>query len=274
MNNLILWSQLDDWHVADLQTQNRPSRWLLIFFSHWVYFTLMLSTQYIMPAKFWKISLILSSLDLCRNFAIITTLKMDTADYWLMAREYLIWNAAIALLQFWKEDLNPVTLGRATEHIYTTFFYSPTSHTLCQQAKETLFGCFVIVLNAPFSQQLSLNNEGYKSGSDNMDLPTPLWETTHIHHISSMEHVSFNPVPTTPCSTPQTLPRQVCRQFSFSSADSSAPICSDTTPICSDSSDEDKEKEDFQRVPLDNDHWTSQETPEKKHLCPWKWITT
>ena len=64
-----------------------------------------------------------------RNFT--TTTTMDTADCWLMAREYSIWNAAIASLQFWTEDPNPVTLGRATEHVYTTFFYSFTSHTLC-----------------------------------------------------------------------------------------------------------------------------------------------
>ena len=40
---------------------------------------------------------------------------MDAADYWPIAREYSIWNAAIASLQFWTADLNPVTLGRATE---------------------------------------------------------------------------------------------------------------------------------------------------------------
>ena len=46
---------------------------------------------------------------------------MDVADYWPIVREYSIWNAAIASLQFWTADLYPVTLGRATEHVYTTF---------------------------------------------------------------------------------------------------------------------------------------------------------
>ena len=94
-------------------------------------------------------SLILPSLDFTEILPLHTTTisSRDTADYWLMAREYSIWNAAIASLQFWTEDLNPVTLGRATEHVYTTFFYSPTSHTLHQQSDETLFGCFVIALN-------------------------------------------------------------------------------------------------------------------------------
>ena len=129
---------------------------------------------------------------------------MNTADYWLMAREYSIWNAAIASLQFWTEDLNPVTLGRATECVYTTFFYSPSSHTLHQQYDEILFGHFVIALNTAFDQQLSLADEGYKSGSD-----TPLRKTSCIHHASSMENASFNPAPTTPCSAPQTPPRPV-----------------------------------------------------------------
>ena len=183
---------------------------------------------------------------------------MDTADYWLMAREYSIWNAATASLQFWTEDPNPVTLGRATEHVYATFFYSSTSHTLHQESNETLFGHFVIALNTAFKQQLSLADEGYESGSETIDLPTPLCKTPHIH-ISSMEHASFNPVLTTPCSTPQTPTRPVCRHLSFSSADNYTP---DSTPVCSDSSDD----EDFQMVPLDDEHWISEETPERT-LC-------
>ena len=98
---------------------------------------------------------------------------MYTADYWPMAREYSIWNATIASLQFWTEDLDPVTLGRAAEYVHTTFFYSSTNNTLHQQSDETLFGGFVIALNAAFNQQLSLADEGYGSGSDTVDLPTP-----------------------------------------------------------------------------------------------------
>ena len=155
-------------------------------------------------------------------------------------------------------DLDPVTLGRATEHVYTTFFYSPSSHTLHQQSDEILFGCFVITLNAIFGQQLSLADEGYESGSDTIDLPTPLRKTPRIHHVSSMEHASFDPAPVTPCSTPQTPPRPVCRHLSFSLADSNTP---DRTPECSEDEDE-----DFQMVPLDDEHWTSEETPERT-LC-------
>ena len=91
-------------------------------------------------------SLILPLLDFTEILLLhtATVSSMNAADYWLMAREYSIWNAAIASLQFWTEDLNPVTLGRATECVYTTFFYSSTSHTLHQQSDETLFGHFVI----------------------------------------------------------------------------------------------------------------------------------
>ena len=87
---------------------------------------------------------------------------------------------------------------------------------------------------------------------------TPLQKTPHIHHVSSMKHASFTPVTTTPHSTPQMPPRPVHRCLSFSSADSYTP---DSTPVCSDSSD--KEEEDFQMVPMDDEHWTSKETPER-----------
>ena len=75
-----------------------------------------------------------------------------------------------------------------------------------------------------------------------------------------MKHASFNPVTTTPCSTPQTPSRPMCRCLSFSSADNFTP---DSTPVCSDSSDEEEEEEYFQMVPLVDDHWTSKEAPER-----------
>ena len=104
------------------------------------------------------------------------------------------------LTSIWAEDLDAITLSITSECIYTTF-WTPTSHTLCQLSEDVLFGHFVIALNAAFTQQLSLADEGYESGSDTIDLPTPLWETPHIHHMSSMEHASFNQAHTTPCSS-------------------------------------------------------------------------
>ena len=195
-------------------------------------------------------------------------------------------DAAITSLQFWAEDLDLITLGFASECIYTTFFWTPTSHTLCQLSEDVLFGCFVIALNAAFTQQLSLADEGYESGSDTVDLPTPLRNTPCIHHMSSMENASFNPAHTTPhstvtiipCSSPQTSTRPVCCHLSFNSDSNqdpdSTPVYSDSsdndqdpdsTPVYSDSSDNDQdpdeEEEDFPTVPLDDEHWTSDIVP-------------
>ena len=86
---------------------------------------------------------------------------MEMAEYWPMAQEYGIWNTAIASLQFWAEDLNPVTLGTASESVYYHFFWTSTSHTLCQLSEEALFGHFILALNAAFTQQLLLADEGY-----------------------------------------------------------------------------------------------------------------
>ena len=97
---------------------------------------------------------------------IFITTSMETAEYWLMAQEYGIWNATIASLQFWAEDLDTITLGIAPECVYTHFFWTSTSHTLHQLSEEALFGCFILALNSAFTQQLSLADEGYKSGSN------------------------------------------------------------------------------------------------------------
>ena len=61
----------------------------------------------------------------------------------------------------------------------------------------------------------------------------------------------------TPRSTPQTLPRPVHQCLSFSSDDDKDP---NSTVVYSNSSNE---EEGFQMVPLDDKHWTSEETPER-----------
>ena len=57
-------------------------------------------------------------------------INMDATDYWPMAREYLVWNAAIAALQFWTADLNAHTLSSTIEEVYSAFFYTASAHTL------------------------------------------------------------------------------------------------------------------------------------------------
>ena len=194
---------------------------------------------------------------------------METAEYWPMAHEYGIWNASITSLQFWAEDLDPITLGIASECHYTYFFWTSTSHTLCQLSEEALFGCFALALNSAFTQQLSLVDEGYESGF-NEDLPTPLCKTPCIQHVSSMEHASFNPVHTTPChpaDTPHydTQPsplRPVCCHLTFLSDNSESDQGTDS-PLDSSPDNSSDDKEDFQMVPIDDEHWTTEMVPER-----------
>ena len=95
---------------------------------------------------------------------------MDVADYWLMAREYSIWNAAVALLQFWTADPDPI-LSTTTEEVYSAFFYTTSTYTLCQQSDKILFGHFMMTLNAAFEWKLALEDEGYQSSSENYNIP-------------------------------------------------------------------------------------------------------
>ena len=123
---------------------------------------------------------------------------------------------------------------------------------------------FVIALNAAFTQQLSLVDDGYESGSNTADLPTPLQKTSCIHHVSSMEHASFNLAHTMPhstatimnCSSPHTPPRPVCCHLSFTSDNSE----DDQNP---DSTSEYSDEEDFQTVHLDDKHWMAEIVPER-----------
>ena len=136
---------------------------------------------------------------------------MNVTDYWLMAREYAIWNATIASLQFWTADLNPITLGITTEEVYSAFLYSTSTYTLCQQPDNILFGHFMTTLNAAFEWKLALEDEGYESSSETVNMPTPLRKMPRIHHVPSIKHASFDPNPVTPCSMFCTPPRLVCR---------------------------------------------------------------
>ena len=57
-------------------------------------------------------------------------INMDAKDYLPMAREYLIWNATVASLQFWASDINTHTLSNTIEELYSAFFYTSSTHTL------------------------------------------------------------------------------------------------------------------------------------------------
>ena len=60
---------------------------------------------------------------------------MNVTDYWLLAQEYSIWNAAVAAVQFWTADLEAHVLSSTIEQVYNAFFYTISMHLLCQQSK-------------------------------------------------------------------------------------------------------------------------------------------
>ena len=89
---------------------------------------------------------------------------MDTSDYWLFAREYSIWNTAVAALQFWMGDLNPPILSNATEWVYTAFVCSNSAQYLRNISEEILFGHSMTTFNDTFKWELTLEDGGYVSG--------------------------------------------------------------------------------------------------------------
>ena len=98
---------------------------------------------------------------------------MDLPNY-LLAREYSVWNAEVSTLQFWTADLEESFLNSALEQVFMTFIHTETRHTLHKYSNESLFGCFMTTLNSALEHKLTLEDEGYESGSEYFDLPTPL----------------------------------------------------------------------------------------------------
>ena len=216
---------------------------------------------------------------------------MNATDHWPMAREYSIWNATVAVLQFWTADLEVHVLSSGIEQVYNAFFYLTSTHLLCWQSDEILFGHFVTTLSAAFESKLALEDEGYESSSENFNIPTPLRRTSKIHHISSVRNVSFNPAPITPhnTGTRQSHCRPVCRCLIYSSSKDDDDTPTDEIPspnstpqvqyhadalqqpsskcilnTCVNLEEEEEEK-DFQTVPLDDEHWDMEEIPDR-HL--------
>ena len=88
-------------------------------------------------------------------------------------------------------------------------------------------------LNATFEHKLTLEDKGYKSGSENFNIPTPLRRTLKIHHMSSIENASFDPTPATPHSTRDLQLRPVCRRLTYSSSDDADTSEDEVPPSCS-----------------------------------------
>ena len=144
---------------------------------------------------------------------------MNATDYWPMAREYSVWNATVAALQLWTADPETHVLSSTIEQVYNAFFYFTSTHLLCQQSDEVLFGHFMTTLNAVFESQLTLEDQVYKSGSENFNIPTPLRRTSRIHHVSSDENISFDPATQCSMHTSQSHCKPVWHQLTFSISD-------------------------------------------------------
>ena len=215
---------------------------------------------------------------------------MNVMDYWPIAREYSVWNAVVAALQLWTVDLKAHILSSNINQVFNAFFYSTSTHILHQQFDKILFGHFVTTLNATLKSKLALEDEGYKSGLENFNIPTPLQRTSRIHHISSIKNASFNPVPVTPHSTRDLPLRPVCRRLIYSSSDNDETAEDDVSspynapqvqyhecdpqslsPKCTlhgsiHLEEEEDGEEDFQTVSLDDGHWTTEEILDRP-LC-------
>ena len=81
---------------------------------------------------------------------------MNVTDYCHMAREYSVWIAAVAALQFWTADLKMNVLSSTIEQVNNAFFYSTSTHLLWQQSYVVLFGCLMTTLNTAFESKLVL----------------------------------------------------------------------------------------------------------------------
>ena len=220
---------------------------------------------------------------------------MAPVNYWPMAREYSVWIATVAALQFWTVDLKAHLLSSAIEQVNNAFFYSTSTYMLCQQSDEVLFGHFMTTLNTTFESKLTLEDEGYDSGSKKFNIPTPLRRTSKVHHISSVQNVYFDPHPVMPHSTDtkESHCRPVHRCLTFSSSEedddytpvNEIPSPNSTLPVhyhtiafqqppskyilniyVTLEAEEEEMEEDFQTVPLNDEHWDMEEIPDR-HLC-------
>ena len=200
---------------------------------------------------------------------------MNATDYCSLAREYSIWNAAVAALQFWTADPKAHVLFSTIVQVYNAFFYTTSMHLLHQQSKDVLFSHFMTMLNTAFESKFTLKDERYESGNESFNVPAPLRCTPKIHHVSSDDNISFGL--STPCSmaTSQSHHKPVHCQLSFNNSEDEESSAVDISPTYSTASPQnllvlaqqpdskciyticdvlEEEEGDFQTVTLDYDH--------------------
>ena len=216
---------------------------------------------------------------------------MNATQYWPFAREYSIWNIAVTALQIWMADLDPQTYSNAIEWVYTALFCSNSAQQLKTISEEVLFGHFVSTLNNTFERELTLRDKEYKSGSESLNIPTPLHRMSCLYCISVSENSSFRPA--TPLThqayslQQQSSLNSVCHCLTFSNDDDSSIDSSPlhgrteqsspvehqmahhlTTDSFQDvpSEEEEEAEEHFPTAPLDDDVWMEEPVPDR-HLC-------
>ena len=59
--------------------------------------------------------------------------------------------------------------------------------------EEALFGHFVTTLNNAFDTELAQEVEGYESGSESFNIPTPPSRVPRVYNFSTMEELFFDP---------------------------------------------------------------------------------
>ena len=121
----------------------------------------------------------------------LQTSTMDALHYWPFAWEYSLWNAAVAALQFWTEDLEPHVLSHIIDWVYAAFFYNEFGQQMQNLPEEILFSHFVTTLNDAFEIELAQEDEGYESGSENFHIPTPLSRAPRVYDVSTVHDLSF-----------------------------------------------------------------------------------
>ena len=132
-------------------------------------------------------------------------------------------------------DLKPHILSNAIDWVYAAFFYSDYTQQKWHLPEEILFSHFRTNLNDTFATELAQEDEGYESGSESLNVPTPLSRAPRIYHVSMVEDLSFNSVnfgqsPTTAGQHAESSP---CRyrgcsithcQMVFTSLDDESPV--------------------------------------------------
>ena len=81
-------------------------------------------------------------------------------------------------------DLKPHILSNAIDWVYAASFYTDFIQQIWNLPEETIFGCFVTNLNNALETELAQEEEGYESGSESFNIPTPLRRTPRIYHVS------------------------------------------------------------------------------------------